>query len=105
MQNVLPVVWRISYRGCYRFRMSGHSIHGPVPERAAKRSISLPASLVEEVERRIGNWGFSAVVAEALEQWLATAKLRELVESDRTEFGPIPEEEMRRAEEEWSARD
>ena len=85
--------------------MSSHSIHQPAPERATKRSISLAASLVEEVERRIGKQGFSAVVAEALEQWLAMAKLRELVAADRKEFGPIPEESMRKAEAEWSAND
>jgi Arc/MetJ-type ribon-helix-helix transcriptional regulator len=84
---------------------SNLSIQQPAPERAVKRSVSLAASLVEEVERRIGKKGFSAVIAEALEQWLAMAKLRELIAADRKEFGPIPEEAMRRAEAQWSASD
>jgi hypothetical protein len=86
--------------------MSTHlSIPQPGPERATKRSVSLASSLVEEVERRIGKKGFSAVVAEALEQWLAMAKLREVIAMDRAEFGPVPEDVMRRVEAEWSAND
>jgi hypothetical protein len=82
--------------------MSSHP-HSPIGDRATKRSISLASSLVEEVEERIGESGFSAVVAEALEQWLAMAKLREVIAADRKEFGPVSQEALRRAEDEWSA--
>ncbi|CAL9290722.1 hypothetical protein [Streptomyces sp. R02] len=80
--------------------MSTHAA-SPTPERAGKRSVSLPQSLIKEVEVRTGRSGFSAVVSEALEQWLAMAKLREAVEADEREFGPVSDEAMRRAESEW----
>lgn len=80
--------------------MSTHAA-SPTPERAGKRSVSLPQSLIKEVEVRTGKSGFSAVVSEALEQWLAMAKLREVVEADEREFGPVSDEAMRRAESEW----
>lgn len=73
----------------------------PIPERAGKRSVSLPQSLIKEVEARTGKTGFSSVVSEALEQWLAMAKIREVVEADEREFGPIGDEALRRAETEW----
>ena len=82
--------------------MSTHA-QSPIPERATKRSISLASSLVDEVEERTGKTGFSAVIAEALEQWLAMAKLREVVTADRSEFGAVSDDALRRAEEEWSA--
>ena len=91
-----------SYRRCYHFAMSAHA-ESPIPERATKRSISLASSLVDEVEERTGKTGFSAVIAEALEQWLAMAKLREVVAADRLEFGAVSDDALRRAEEEWSA--
>jgi hypothetical protein len=64
----------------------------PIPERAGKRSASLP---------RTGKTGFSAAVSEALEQWLAMAKLREVIEADEREFGPVGDEALRPAEAEW----
>ncbi|WP_328768544.1 hypothetical protein [Streptomyces sp. NBC_00286] len=73
----------------------------PIPERAGKRSVSLPQSLIKEVEDRTGKTGFSAVVSEALEQWLAMAKLREVIEADEREFGPVGDEALRPAEAEW----
>ncbi|MCX4970007.1 hypothetical protein ACIGJO_35020 [Streptomyces sp. NPDC079020] len=80
--------------------MSSHAAH-PVPERAGKRSVSLAQSLINEVEERTGKNAFSSVVAEALEQWLASAKLREVVAADRKEFGPVSDEARRQAEQEW----
>ncbi|MEV6104626.1 hypothetical protein AB0M28_07885 [Streptomyces sp. NPDC051940] len=73
-----------------------------VPERAAKRSVSLPQSLIREVEERTGKSGFSSVVSEALEHWLALAKLREVVEEDQRR-GPVSDEDRRWAEGAWSA--
>ncbi|GAA2804678.1 hypothetical protein GCM10010441_31830 [Kitasatospora paracochleata] len=80
--------------------MSTHAM--PNPERATKRSVSLPGSLVEEIEERTGKTGFSSVVSEALEQWLAMAKLREVIEADRR-HGPVSEDARRWAEDQWSA--
>ncbi|MGW6689540.1 hypothetical protein [Streptomyces sp. NPDC054961] len=42
-----------------------------------------------------------AVVAEALEEWLAAQKLREVVTADRKAFGPVSAEARRQAEQEW----
>ncbi|WP_175411999.1 hypothetical protein [Streptomyces sp. TRM64462] len=80
--------------------MSAHATP-QVPERAEKRSVSLPKSLIKEVEDRTGKTGFSSIVSEALEQWLAMAKLREVVAEDRRVFGPVSEEARRQAEQEW----
>lgn len=88
-----------SYRRCYVLGMSSHITPG-VPERAGKRSVSLPQSLIKEVEERTGKSGFSSVVSEALEQWLAMAKLREVVEADR-KHAPISDEARAWAEDAW----
>ncbi|MBA2948363.1 hypothetical protein [Streptomyces himalayensis] len=81
--------------------MSSH-VTPHVPERAGKRSVSLPQSLIKEVEERTGKTGFSSVVSEALEQWLARAKLREVVEADR-KHAPVSDEARAWAEDAWSA--
>ncbi|MFJ1755702.1 hypothetical protein [Kitasatospora sp. NPDC088134] len=70
-------------------------------ERAGKRSVSLAQSLINEVEERTGRTGFSSVVSEALEEWLAAQKLREVVAADREEFGPVSAEALEQAEQEW----
>ncbi|MFJ4676536.1 hypothetical protein [Kitasatospora sp. NPDC088783] len=70
-------------------------------ERASKRSVSLAQSLINEVEERTGRTGFSSVVSEALEEWLAAQKLREVVAADREEFGPVSAEALEQAEREW----
>jgi hypothetical protein len=54
-----------------------------------KYSISLPEDLAETVRAHVGPGGFSAYIAEALEQRVAMDKLRELVtdfESDNDEL-------------------
>ncbi|MFC9296106.1 hypothetical protein ACFTWH_12170 [Streptomyces sp. NPDC057011] len=43
----------------------------------------------------------SSAVAEALEEWVASAKLSEVVAADRKAFGPVTTETRRRAEQEW----
>ncbi|WP_432158717.1 hypothetical protein [Streptomyces sp. bgisy153] len=80
--------------------MSTHAV-SPTPERAGKRSVSLPQSLIKEIEARTGKIGFSAVVSEALEQWLAMAKLREVADADERQYGPVGADALRRAESEW----
>ncbi|OKK21075.1 hypothetical protein AMK16_11940 [Streptomyces sp. CB00455] len=80
--------------------MSSHAAP-EAAERAGKRSVSLAQSLIKEVEERAGKSGFSSVVAEALEEWLAAQKLREVVTADRKAFGPVSAEARRQAEQEW----
>ncbi|MFE1317241.1 hypothetical protein [Kitasatospora phosalacinea] len=70
-------------------------------ERAGKRSVSLSQSLINEVEERTGPNGFSSVVSEALEEWLAAQKLREVVAADHEAFGPVSAEALQQAEQEW----
>jgi Arc/MetJ-type ribon-helix-helix transcriptional regulator len=50
-----------------------------------KYSVSLPEALAEAVRSHVGSGGFSAYVAEALEQKVAMDKLRELVTDFETD--------------------
>ncbi|MBU3863826.1 hypothetical protein KN815_06930 [Streptomyces sp. 4503] len=58
-----------------------------------KYSISLPEDLAETVRSHVGPGGFSAYVAEALDQRVAMDKLREIVTDFETDH-----EELTRAE-------
>ncbi|MFF2038978.1 hypothetical protein ACFVVX_01010 [Kitasatospora sp. NPDC058170] len=69
---------------------------------AVRRSVSLPADLAAEVDERTDRNGFSAIVAEALEHWIAMAKLREVV-ADNEAHGHITDADRRWAEEAWDA--
>jgi Arc/MetJ-type ribon-helix-helix transcriptional regulator len=65
-----------------------------------KYSISLPEELAETVRSHVGAGGFSAYVAEALEQRVAMDKLRELVadfETDNDELSRTDVESARAA--------
>ncbi|MFB0629264.1 hypothetical protein [Streptomyces sp. AB3(2024)] len=64
------------------------------------RPMSLAQSLIKEVKERAGKSGFSSVVAEALEEWLAAQKLHEVVAADHNAFGPVSAEARRQAEQE-----
>ena len=57
-------------------------------------SVSLPEDLAESVRTRVGRGGFSAYVAEALEQRVAMDKLREIVADFETENAPLSREEI-----------
>ncbi|MGH3488744.1 MAG: hypothetical protein ACRDP8_12640 [Actinopolymorphaceae bacterium] len=59
-----------------------------------KYSISLPEDLAEAVRSHVGRGGFSAYVAEALEQRVAMDKLREIVEDFETDNDPLTSEEV-----------
>jgi hypothetical protein len=54
-----------------------------------KYSVSLPEDLAETVRARTGAGGFSAYVAEALEQRLAMDRLGEIVEDFEADQGPL----------------
>ncbi|MFJ3900332.1 hypothetical protein [Streptomyces sp. NPDC090025] len=61
----------------------------------------MSSHVAPQAAERAGKSGFSSVVAEALEEWLAAQKLREVVTADREAFGPVSVEARRQAEEEW----
>ncbi|OEU97026.1 hypothetical protein [Streptomyces oceani] len=62
-----------------------------------KYSVSLPEGLAEAVRAQAGRGGFSAYVAEALEQRLAMEKLAEIVADFETDNDPLTEEEVQEA--------
>lgn len=64
-----------------------------------KYSISLPEDLAETVRAHVGPGGFSAYVAEALEQRIAMDKLREIVADFETDNDELTREEVEAARE------
>lgn len=62
-----------------------------------KYSVSLPEELAEAVRAKVGPGGFSAYVAEALEQRVAMDKLREIVTDFETDNDPLTREEIETA--------
>ncbi|MGI5197127.1 hypothetical protein ACQEVY_26450 [Streptomyces sp. CA-288835] len=62
-----------------------------------KYSISLPEDLAETVRTHVGPGGFSAYVAEALEQRVAMDKLREIVADFETDNDPLSRAEIEAA--------
>ncbi|AXI87117.1 hypothetical protein ACWEQ5_20390 [Streptomyces griseoincarnatus] len=62
-----------------------------------KYSISLPEDLAEAVRTHVGPGGFSAYVAEALEQRVAMDKLHEIVADFETDNDPLSREEIEAA--------
>ncbi|MET7683473.1 hypothetical protein [Streptomyces sp. NPDC005423] len=62
-----------------------------------KYSISLPEELAETVRTHVGPGGFSAYVAEALEQRVAMDRLREIVTDFETDNDPLSREEIEAA--------
>lgn len=67
-----------------------------------KVSTTLDADSVAEAKARVGERGFSRFLNEALAMRLQRARLEEFLAEIAEEFGPIPEEVLRRIEvEEW----
>jgi len=62
-----------------------------------KYSISLPEELAEAVRAHVGPGGFSAYVAEALEQRVAMDRLREIVTDFETDNDELTREEVEAA--------
>lgn len=62
-----------------------------------KYSISLPEDLAEAARTHVGPGGFSAYVAEALEQRVAMDKLREIIADFETDNDPLSREEIEAA--------
>jgi hypothetical protein len=62
-----------------------------------KYSISLPEDLAETVRAHVGPGGFSAYVAEALEQRVALDKLREIVADFETDNDELTRDEIEAA--------
>ena len=67
-----------------------------------KVSTTLDAASVAEAKARVGERGFSRFLNEALAMRLQRVRLEELLAEMDEEFGPVPEEVLRRIEvEEW----
>ncbi|MEU3392897.1 hypothetical protein [Streptomyces albidoflavus] len=62
-----------------------------------KYSISLPEDLAEAARAHVGRGGFSAYVAEALEQRVAMDKLRESVADHESDHGELNKEDIEAA--------
>lgn len=62
-----------------------------------KYSVSLPEDLAEAVRTQVGPGGFSAYVAQAIEQRVAMDKLREVVEDFTVDNDPLTREEVEAA--------
>ncbi|MFE5122196.1 hypothetical protein [Streptomyces sp. NPDC056669] len=62
-----------------------------------KYSISLPEDLAETVRSHVGPGGFSAYVAEALDQRVAMDKLREIVTDFETDHEELTRTEVEAA--------
>ncbi|MEU0372094.1 hypothetical protein ABZ070_17880 [Streptomyces sp. NPDC006283] len=62
-----------------------------------KYSISLPEDLAETVRIHVGRGGFSAYVAEALEQRVAMDRLREIVADFESDNDPLSRDEVEAA--------
>lgn len=60
----------------------------------AKHSISIPAVISREVRERAGERGFSAYIAEALEQALRRDALAGVLADMEREHGPVDEAEV-----------
>jgi hypothetical protein len=66
-----------------------------------KLSVSLPAALDEELRERAGAGGISPYIAAAVRRQLERDRLGDLLGWLDEEYGPVPEDAMARAEEEW----
>ncbi|MEU6109225.1 hypothetical protein [Streptomyces albidoflavus] len=62
-----------------------------------KYSISLPEDLAEAARAHVGRGGFSAYVAEALEQRIAMDKLQEIVDDYESDHGELNKEDVEAA--------
>ena len=62
-----------------------------------KYSVSLPEDIAEAVRAQVGPGGFSAYVAQAIEQRVAMDKLREVVEDFTVDNDPLTREEVESA--------
>jgi Arc/MetJ-type ribon-helix-helix transcriptional regulator len=72
-------------------------LHGKVQ----KVSVSMPAELTDAVRARTGTGGFSRYVTEAVQERVRLDLLDDLSAELEAEYGPVPEEELRRARAEW----
>ena len=72
-----------------------------VPVAIKKISISVDAELLQQARSVAGSRGLSALVNDALRVRLQHERLRRLLDDLDTEFGPVPEEERKRARSAW----
>jgi Arc/MetJ-type ribon-helix-helix transcriptional regulator len=72
-------------------------LHGKVE----KVSVSLPGELIQAIRARTGVGGFSRYVAEAVQERIRLDLLDDLSAELEAEYGPIDEEGVREAMQEW----
>lgn len=80
---------------------AGHGTQKPAPDRTRKRTVTLPASQIAEVEEFSGPGGFSAVTSQALAQWLALEKTKAAIADYEAEAGEITQAEMDALKAKW----
>jgi hypothetical protein len=68
---------------------------------ARKVSVSIPEDLTAAVQQRVGRGKFSQYVTEAVARQLQLDLLTDLSESLTAEYGPVPEEYLVEARDEW----
>jgi Arc/MetJ family transcription regulator len=68
-----------------------------------KVSLTLDADLLSQAREAAGHRGLSSFVNEALRIKLQHERLRRLLDQMDLEFGPIPDDELKRARKVWPA--
>jgi hypothetical protein len=83
-------------------RAGGRTLQGRgTGERVLKKSVTIPASVADEVETRVGPREFSAYVTEAVVWQLEHDRLAELVDELTDTFGEVPEDVAAEVDRQW----
>ncbi|GAA0377480.1 hypothetical protein Acor_43330 [Acrocarpospora corrugata] len=61
---------------------------------ARKYSVTIPETLAEVVQARVGKGGFSAYVTAALQRQIERDNLRELIEAAESQHGPVDQADV-----------
>ena len=69
--------------------------------RVVKLSISLPAELAEELRRQAGPGRVSSFIEQAVARRLENANLRRILDEMDEEFGPVPDDMILAAQQEF----
>lgn len=71
----------------------------------AKVSVSLPAPLVERINKKVGSRGVSRYVADALEHEERRQAPRDWLGEQDREHGPVPDDLMQEVRRQWLGAD
>jgi hypothetical protein len=69
----------------------------------SKKSVTLDADVVEEIERLVGAGGFSAFINEGARLRLTVERGRAAVAAYEDEHGPVSDEALARVDAQWPA--